>query len=277
MRILILGAGWLGTRLHAGLESAGHEVSWLWGDFATVVASERPELVINAAGKSGTPNVDWCEDHPIETLTANTLLPLNLAKVCAERGVRLLHLGSGCVFNGPGPFDEHSHGAPLSVYARTKYAADLALLTFPNVAIVRLRMPFDGVPHPRNLITKLAGYRRLINESNSLTSVSDLVDVVCALALRPHANGVFHAVNPGAVHHATIIELYRELVAPEHQIEAWLTLSELYSQGLARAPRSNVVLSNTRLPALGIHMRPTFDALRAALTEYATHVPATST
>ena len=270
MTTLIFGTGWLGQRLHRDLRTHlnGARIDEPL-NVHNVLARHRPTTVINAAGKNGHPNVDWCESHRLETARSNTVGPLVLAEECAHIGARLIHLGSGCIFQGEGA-DEGSPAAPSSYYTHTKYAADLVLKDLPHVAIVRLRMPFDEVPHPRNLITKLAGYSRVINPKNSLTSVTDFVHVIRELILRPTASGIFHAVNPGAVSHWEILALYRELVDPAHAAD-FIELGELYSLGLAQAPRSNAVIQNTRLPALGIHMRPVLDALRADLTEYARH------
>jgi dTDP-4-dehydrorhamnose reductase len=41
-----------------------------------VLDEVKPDVVINAAGKTGKPNVDWCEDHKEETLRSNDTGPL---------------------------------------------------------------------------------------------------------------------------------------------------------------------------------------------------------
>ena len=43
---------------------------------------EQPDIVINCAGKTGHPNVDWCEDHKMETLRSNVTGPLVLLEEC---------------------------------------------------------------------------------------------------------------------------------------------------------------------------------------------------
>jgi 3,5-epimerase/4-reductase len=269
VKTLIFGKGWLGRRLHLELPDA--VLTGVFIDVPSAVryilAATAPTVVINAAGKNGRPNVDWCESHRLETARSNTLGPLVLAEECARIGARLIHLGSGCIFQGEGA-DESSVAQPSSYYTHTKAAADLVLKDLPNVAIVRLRMPFDGIPHERNFITKVAGFSRVINQRNSLTSVTDFVHVIRELIKRPTVSGVFHAVNPGAVTHWELLALYREIVDPTHAAD-FIELGELYSLGLAQAPRSNAVIQNTRLPTLGIHMRPVLDALRADLSEYA--------
>ena len=131
--------------------------------------------MINAAGKTGRPNVDWCESHQEETYRANVVGALTLAEACSEASVYLLHLGSGCIFYGPSPSPggwlEDDHANPSAFYSRTKYAADLVLSRLPGVGIARLRMPIDEVPGQRNLITKLARYSEVIDVDSSLDGV----------------------------------------------------------------------------------------------------------
>ena len=60
----------------------------------------RPELVINAAGYTGKPNVDACEAARAETLLGNTLLPQTIAHACAAAGNPWGHVSSGCIYSG---------------------------------------------------------------------------------------------------------------------------------------------------------------------------------
>ena len=114
---------------------------------------------------------------------------------------------------------------------------------------------------------KLAAYRQVVDVENSVTVVDDLVHVVKQL-LPLRAEGVFHATNPGTMRHADLLALYRELVDPAHRTEL-IGEHELVSRGLASHGRSNCILANERLPALGIEMRPIQEALRDCMTRYA--------
>ena len=60
------------------------------------LARVKPTHVFNCAGVTGRPNVDWCEDHKLETLTSNVVGTLNLAVCCAELGVHLTVFATGC-------------------------------------------------------------------------------------------------------------------------------------------------------------------------------------
>jgi len=282
MTTLVFGAGFLGERLARCLPRAALARGVDISDRQAVLSALRahaPTAAVNAAGKTGRPNVDWCEAHPLETSRANVTGALVLAEACAELGVHLLHLGSGCIFYGPSPspggWREDDFANPTSFYSRTKYAADLVLSRLPNIAVVRLRMPIDTAPGPRNLITKLAGYSQVIDVENSVTIVPDLVEVVGAL-LERRATGVFHATNPGPVRHTQLLALYRRFVNPDHRFTL-IAEDELVRRGLATRARSNCILANERLESLGVRMRPSEAALTDVFRQYAAAVAAGKT
>lgn len=276
MKILIFGNGYIGNRCKE-----------VWDDHAVVsqvkviskhdaldeIRKHKPDAVLNAAGIKGKPNVDWCEDHQLETLQGNTLMPILLAQACQEAGVYLLHMGSGCIFYGDSPhpdraWREEDFGNPVPVYSRCKWAADLVLSTLPNVGIARIRMPIDWKPSSNNLIDKLAGFQKVIDVENSVTIVDDMIDVFHQL-LEKKATGIFHVTNPGTMKHRDLLGLYKELVDPNHSCE-WISNDALVTEGLAKKGRSNNLLSNTRLAQFGITMRPVQVALRDTMEKYQT-------
>src|SRR3989338_1837358 len=275
MKILIVGNGYLGNRCKS-----------VWGDEAVIADSHietkkdvidllnkyQADVVLNAAGVTGSPNVDWCESHRLETISGNTKLPIIIAEGCQEKGIYLLHMGSGCIFYGDSShpdkkWRESDLGNPREVtYSRTKWAADLVLSTLPNVGIARIRMPIDWAPSQRNLIDKLATYPKVIDVKNSATVVDDMIDVFYKL-LSKKAVGIFHVTNPGTIKHREIIALYEELVDPKHQNE-WISNDELVKIGLAEKGRSNNFLHSENLEKIGIKMRPIKEALRDTMQKY---------
>lgn len=56
----------------------------------------QPTRVINCAGKTGRPNVDWCEDNREATVRSNVIGTLMLADICAQRGIHCTILATGC-------------------------------------------------------------------------------------------------------------------------------------------------------------------------------------
>jgi dTDP-4-dehydrorhamnose reductase len=124
-------------------------------------------------------------------------------------------------------------------------------------------MPFDGTTSERNLIMKLRKYRRVLTEPNSLTYVPDFLRVSASLIAR-RATGVYNVVNRGVISPFEIMTRYRELVDPTHRFEP-LPLASLGE--VARAGRSNCVLSTARLETEGLTLPPVREAMDRALED----------
>ena len=274
MKILIIGNGYIGTRCAEvwGKEAIlSGDILETKKDVLKLLEKHNPDVVLNAAGVRGKPNVDWCETHQVETIDGNTKLPIIIAEACQEKNIYLLHIGSGCIFYGASPdpkgWKEDDFGNPRPVYSRSKYAADLALSTLPNVGIARIRMPIDYIPSPGNLIDKLAGFKKVADVENSVTIVPDMIDVFHKL-LEKKTAGIFHVTNPGTIKHREIIQMYEEIVDPAHT-NKWISSAELVKQGLADKGRSNNFLQSENLQKFDIKMRSIKEALRDTMEKYA--------
>jgi len=268
VKVLVFGRGFIGQRIaELGYGVAASRIE----DATQELDALKPDVVVNCAGRTGWPNVDACEKAAFETFWSNTHGAIALADACGKRGIHLVHMGSGCIFQGssptPGGWKEDDFANPGSTYACSKWAADLALRDMPNVAIVRVRMPIDGRPHQRNLINKLTTYKRVIDVENSITVVDDLM-MVLRRVIELRATGVFHATNPGLITHRAILGAYQRIVDPQH-VNEWIDGEDLVKLGLADRPRSNCQLSSVYLQALGIRMRPIAEALPLLMEEYA--------
>jgi len=218
-RILIFGPGWLGKKFQATLDTALSQADITdLGAVEAALEEVKPEVVINTAGKTGHPNIDWCEDNKRATIHSNITGPLVLNNACQKRGIRFVHLSSGCIFTGdspqPGGFQEGDEPIPVSFYAWTKAEVEKILQPFP-VLILRLRMPVDNAPSPRNLITKLSRYPKVIDVINSITMVPDLIKAADQL-IQKGRTGIYNVVNPDPVRHSQILALYKEIVDPSH-------------------------------------------------------------
>ncbi len=222
-----------------------------------------PEIVINAAGKTGKPNVDWCEDHKEETLRSNVTGPLVLLDECMKRGIYLAHVGSGCIYSGSKPGGYTEDDVPNftgSFYSLTKAMSDRLLKPFP-VLQLRIRMPFDGTKSPRNLLTKLIKYQHVLDEKNSLTYMPDFFSALQKL-IEKKATGIYNVVNPGPVSPYEIMLRYKKEVDPAHEFQR-LTLDHL--SDVVKAARSNCELSGAKLAGEGIVMKPSSMAITEAL------------
>lgn len=270
MVVLLLGArGYLGTHIlsvYPDARCSSVDIADAQA-VAAVLERERPDVVINAAGKTGRPNVDWCEEHKEETLRSNVTGPLVLLEQCAKRGTYWVHLGSGCIYEGDnggrGFAEDDAPNFTSSFYSHTKSWCDSMLQEFPHQPILnlRIRMPFDGTTEPRNLLTKLRGYTRVLDVQNSLTYIPDFLQALSVLVAQ-RARGTFNIVNDGTLSPYEVMMAYREQVDPAHTFER-LTLEALPS--VVKAARSNCVLSNAKAKAAGVVLLPAQEALAASL------------
>lgn len=275
-KILIIGQGYIGQRCAAAWPDAVLTDKYIKTsqDVLDLIDEYKPDAILNAAGKVGKPNVDWCETHQLETIQSNTILPLIIAEACQQRNIYLLHIGTGCIFYGASPYGgawtEEDYANPVAVYTRSKYAADLVLATLLNIGIARIRMPLDSRPHPANLIDKLASFKQVVDVENSLTVVEDMITVFRQL-LEKKADGIFHVTNPGSIKHREIMAMYEELVDSKHRNE-WIKEEDLLAKGLVNKKRSNNTMTSLNLPKLGIIMRPVKEAVRDALQKYRNNI-----
>lgn len=272
-KILIIGQGYIGRRCAEAWPQAQVSAERIESvaDALAIIDKFQPDSILNAAGVVGQPNVDWCDDHPWETIAGNTILPLQIARACQLRQTYLLHIGSGCIYYGESPdakgWREDDFANPEPAYTRAKYAADLTLATLPNTGIARIRMPLDSRPGKKNIIDKLVSYPKIIDVKNSLTVVDDMVEVFRRL-LEKQASGIFHVTNPGYISHREIISLYKKFVDPDLPDKEWLSEDDLVAEGLAKKKRSSNILQSRNLEKLGIKMEPAKMAVARALKKY---------
>lgn len=102
-RFLIWGSkGWIAGHLEALLHRQNHDVHATdvrmdnQAEVCRVLDEVKPTHVINCAGKTGRPNVDWCEDHKLETIESNVTGTLILVKACHDRNIHITVMATGC-------------------------------------------------------------------------------------------------------------------------------------------------------------------------------------
>src|ERR1700676_773228 len=166
MKIMTLGNGFVAE--HLPYEKNTYKIGLDLQDVWDCLSRCKGGILINCLGKTGRPNIDWCENNKEETYNSNVILPLMIADWCKQNDTHLIHLGSGCIYYGQSPniyrhqtkksvdprievednnwitvdhgWREIDHANPQSFYSKSKYAADLMLGQMPHCTILRLRM-----------------------------------------------------------------------------------------------------------------------------------------
>jgi 3,5-epimerase/4-reductase len=248
MKVLIFGAGWLGSRFLDSFDDSVlccNKVHTLHEVISELVMYE-PEVVINCVGKTGRPNIDWCEENKFDTEYNNVIVPMLINQACSTLGIKMVHIGTGCIYEG-GPFTEEDTPNCLeSWYSKTKYLAERALAEH-NVLQLRIRMPIDVVPHERNFLTKILSYDKLINCLNSVTVVDDLLDVAKTL-IEIDAKGIFN-VTSFDISHSELLSYYNQYTSGKKK---WKQISVDELHYLTKAKRSNCILNTDKLRGVGL-------------------------
>lgn len=237
-----------------------------------ILGTYRPEFVINAAGFTGSPNVDECESRRRQTLLANVVFPANLAKACDEHGIPFGHVSSGCVYNGTkkGGYTEEDPAnfsftsPPCSFYSGTKALAEEFLIG-KCAYIWRMRMPFDHVPHPKNYLTKMLTYEKIYDRTNSLSHRGDCVSACLDLWQRDARYGIYHVTNPGSI---SAMQACTDLMKAGLRNRYDFFESDEEFMSVAKAPRSSCVL-NTDKTAEYVKIRPVEEAMEDCIQRYA--------
>lgn len=271
MKGIVFGAGFLGTRIGGCLDFPiipRSEVDVLnLKSLKEFLDYEKPDIVINAVGKTGKPNIDWCEEHKEETMQSNVSAAINLCTESVKRGIYFVHLGSGCIYSGDNQGrgyteeDEPNFYGP-QFYAKTKIIAEKSLKEFPCLQL-RIRMPIDDLPNERNLIDKLRRYPKVIDIKNSMTTVPDMLLTMKKLIERKET-GIYNLVNPGTISALEIMQLYKEIVDTNHKFEI-MSLNEL--DQITVGKRSNCYLNTEKLEKV-YKMPEIHKAVESCLLEY---------
>lgn len=269
MNIFTLGGGFVSAHLPYPIIRDKVELSEK--NIESILDTYRPDILVNCIGKTGRPNIDWCELNKGETVAINTALPIMLATMCEKKSIRLIHIGSGCIFfgykNDNLGWKEDDATNPLSFYSRTKYACDMAIGEMPNVSVLRIRMPISSKNNPRNFINKIRNYSHIIDMPNSVTFLDDFVPVVDKV-ISNNLSGIYHIVNPEPLSAVDVIEEYKKYF-PDHVYEI---ISELELNNLTNAIRSNCILDTTKAKKNGIILAPSREALVSCMKQYVMNI-----
>ncbi len=221
-------------------------------DVIKEIQNTKPNCIINAAGRTGTPNVDWCEAHKQETIRANIIGALNLADIAFQHDIHMINLGTGCIYeydekhpmySGKGYTEEDTPNFHGSFYSHTKVMLDNLLQSYPNVLNLRLRMPISDDLHPRNFIAKITKYEKVINIPNSMSILHDLLPLIPEMHKRK-LTGNYNFTNPGTISHNEILDLYRKYIDQSFSYKNF-TVEE--QNQILKARRSNNELDSSKL------------------------------
>ena len=284
------GRGWIGGQFKKVLEAKGWDVvdAASRADDREAVFAEtditRATHIVSLIGRTHGPGfttIDYLEQKGklLENMNDNLYGPLVLAGVAKEKGLGMMYMGTGCIFeydadhvcdvsgNCKGFTEADKPNFFGSSYSTVKGFTDrLMAEEFGNTVLnVRIRMPISSEDGPRNFISKIIAYNKICSIPNSMTVLDDMLPILADL-LKAGVKGTLNAVNPGVIDHHTILTWYKELQNPEHTWEEIDngTLVSTYVKGA----RSNNMLDTSRLVSLVPSIPSISDSVRKIVEQY---------
>lgn len=220
MKFLVVGAsGFLGGTILRRLRAKGFEVT------GTQCAANRPGLIRFDLARDRitecVPQAFFRGNEPVCAIVATTAramdecatrewadhvhidCTLQLLKDLAARGVRVLFVSTGYVFDGSvGYYTENDEPRPISQYGRQKLAVEVALsATVPDALVFRLEKIVSDEMASRNLFTQWLNAIRgcgkiecIRNQIFAPTAGRDIADASLA-AFEKQLCGLFHVCN----------------------------------------------------------------------------------
>ncbi len=284
MRILLTGyKGQLGRALHQALRDHTLALVDLPETDITnprqiiqAIADFRPDVVIHTAAYADTAG---CQRDPDLAYRANTLGTRNVALGCQQAGAALLHISSNEVFDGRKgePYLEWETTNPLSVYARSKQAAEVYVQSLlDRYYIVRPAWLYShGAP---SFVTKTLQWaqthqelRIVTDEIATPTYTPDLVQAIVKLLEQHQAQpiyGIYHFTNGGQCSRYEWAQRILALAGLGHVTIAPTLLSD-FPEAVPKPVNS--ALRNFIGAELGITLRPWQDALEEYFDRFHHH------
>ncbi|MDR1124893.1 MAG: dTDP-4-dehydrorhamnose reductase [Deltaproteobacteria bacterium] len=280
-KALVLGGkrGMLGAALAKALQAKGWEVTALDGSdidyfssnlsdvLAEAVDRLAPNCVFNAAGYT---DVEKAEQEPEEAAALNRSLPAALGRALRERPARLVHYSTDFVFDGrkKTPYTIDDLPNPISVYGRTKYEGEQAILSLGLARFCIIRTAWLYGFGKKNFVSKILDICR---EKKNIAVVYDQIgSPTYAADLAKHSvelvelggNGLFHIVNSGQANWSELASEAVNYLQMECQITP-VTAQEFASK--VQRPAYSVLDCTSFTQSTSVTPRPWPQALREYL------------
>lgn len=218
----VLGArGFLGSACVRTLRSQGYSVFESNERFGSPMIREqiiksRARFVICAAGISGKPTIDWCEEHELETYESNYIGIVNLLMLTATLNIHTTIFGSGGIYSGNASvYTEDDLGNNTTkVYSKWRIELEKVVSLYPHTLYLRIIYPVTLDGNPKCFMTKMLGRTSSVHDiCVPLTVVPDLFPKISTLC-NAGAHGIYNFVNESTISLVQMLALYSEKKSP---------------------------------------------------------------
>jgi dTDP-4-dehydrorhamnose reductase len=219
----------------------------------TALDLARPEAVVNCVGI--VKQLAAAKD-PVESITVNSLYPHLLARACASRGIRLVHISTDCVFDGSrGGYTETDVPSAADLYGRSKALGEPV---GPGALTIRTSIIGRELSGTAGLVEWFLsrrggaadGYRRAVFSGFTTLVLADLL--LDILERHPALTGLYHVA-----------------AAPIDKLALLHALNDAFAAGVTIAPKDDPAidrsLDSTRFRSATGFVPPSWASMVAGL------------
>ena len=182
----------------------------------------KPKFLICAAGISGKPTIEWCENNKDETFKTNVIDTLKLCEITKKLNIHLTLFGSGSIYKGL--YDNENN--PLLIknteeckenknnerfYLKCRNLLEESIELYNNVLYLRIQYPISLNENPKCFMNKMLSRLDSIHEQYvNITFIPNLFPLLIKEILTKNTIGILNFVNPDEIELTTLIEWYKK-------------------------------------------------------------------
>lgn len=282
MKVFIFGkTGQLGEQLYVQGISRKHKVIGFSHedlDITDRIAVEKmikkvkPDVVFNATAYHFVPD---CELYPDKTFLINAIAVRDLAEICQNSNIHLVHYSTDYIFDGKkgSPYTEDDLPSPVQTYGVSKVAGEYMALAFnPKSIVIRSSGVYGGkfgsrskkgnfvlnILKEKNKETLEVSSEQIVNPTYSV----GLASATFELIKNRNARGIYHLANKGYCSWAEFAAEIMKLIGSSTKI---IPVDRSGESGGAKRPLFSA-LKNTRAAKLGVQLPTWQNAIKRYLS-----------
>ncbi len=150
-----------------------------------------PDVIINCIGI--VKQLPAAQD-PLQSIAINALFPHQLAQICRQKNIRLIHISTDCVFSGTmGNYREEDPSDAEDLYGKTKYLGEV---DYPGCLTLRTSILGRELDTSHGLIewfmsrngSTVSGYKKTVFSGLTTLALSEIIDQI--ITKYPSLSGV---------------------------------------------------------------------------------------
>jgi len=195
---------------------------------AKLIKNVAPDFIIHTAAMT---NVDSCELRQHECKQINTKAVKNIATICKEQAIHLVHISTDFIFKGKkGFYTEKDKSNPINYYGETKKKSEKHIIKSGIDYTILRTIILYGINENSTRSNIVLWVKKSLEENKSIsvvtdqyrmpTYVDDLAEA-CLLAVQKKAKGIYHissnellSIYEIALEVAKIFNLNADLIKP---------------------------------------------------------------